>query len=681
MGSAVSVSPKVPAADDAALAALTKTELQRVMAARGVGRPDVPLIHERVFRVAPLARSVWSYLGHDNMPKERDKYVRVTTMPGAPTSDYPLLECCSDGLSDLSSLFAAVSGSSTCSTPRFASAPLHGGSHGNGTPLSRATGNGISYPWRVRPEPEFQDGIGGRKAETAWREATPGDRPFWTVVSYSGYSPDSWRTAYGPLHLYSPTTDLPIFDGEGNYGGKPNVLGTLSGGPKTSQLQTATSTVRACEAHVLDAENVGVRSLADVPQCVQAIVEKLPPASVGRKLMVHALSLEPGTADNMAVCVCLMGHEVAKLRAIVKFGSVKVATACAWLERKCGVAENHVGDCYHPTKAMGLYLMRRELLQRNTFFYDEACQEPVVVKTGFTGNLVQVGQTIYREAANANGPALAYEAVTLIRNERSAKYATLIAINPPEGVDGPGLVGRSSKVEAPMVGAFGEDIDHVSGWHHSTILDQIKKRRWFKREADEAVVMVPYRHSVGGDGGNILCFATNGEKVVSLATHLTEDLLRVGGEYPSYLMDPKFFEKVVIGRSWANTNPPEERKDRLHNTVLTRREVSNHEKMLAVALVASGAISQADLDTSDWLQLKEDSPISAASFHGVAYCTLHGLVRTSEIGTDVGGVGRAGKDVAWHAELRAASARLSAAKALVQLSGTESAPKAFYADV
>ena len=146
-------------------------------------------------------------------------------------------------------------------------------------------------------------------------------------------------------------------------------------------------------------------------------------------------------------------------------------------------------------------------------------------------------------------------------------------------------------------------------------------------------------------------------------------------------MDPKFFEKVVIGRSWANTNPPEERKDRLHNTVLTRREVSNHEKMLAVALVASGAISQADLDTSDWLQLKEDSPISAASFHGVAYCTLHGLVRTSEIGTDVGGVGRAGKAVAWHAELRAASARLSAAKALVQLSGTESAPKAFYADV
>ena len=68
MGSAVSVSPKVPAADDAALAALTKTELQRVMAARGVGRPDVPLIHERVFRVAPLARNVWSYLGHDNMP-------------------------------------------------------------------------------------------------------------------------------------------------------------------------------------------------------------------------------------------------------------------------------------------------------------------------------------------------------------------------------------------------------------------------------------------------------------------------------------------------------------------------------------------------------------------------------------------------------------------------------------
>ena len=115
--------------------------------------------------------------------------------------------------------------------------------------------------------------------------------------------------------------------------------------------------------------------------------------------------------------------------------------------------------------------------------------------------------------------------------------------------------------------------------------------------------------------------------------------------------------------------PPEERKDRLHNTVLTRREVSNHEKMLAVALVASGAISQADLDTSDWLQLKEDSPISAASFHGVAYCTLHNWVFKEESGTDIGSTTVPGrKDVAWYAELHAASARLSAAKALVQLS-------------
>ena len=207
-------------------------------------------------------------------------------------------------------------------------------------------------------------------------------------------------------------------------------------------------------------------------------------------------------------------------------------------------------------------------------------------------------------------------------------------------------------------------------------MDEIKKLGWFKREADEAVVMVVWRHAVGGAGGNILCFATNGEKLVSLATHLTEDLLRVG-EYPPYLLDATFFEKVLIGRTWANTAPPEERAAYLFGTVLSRRAVSDHEKMLAVALVASEAMSQADLDASGWLQLKEDSPFSAASFHGVAYCTLHGLVRTSEIGTDVGGPGTGNRDDAWRAKLRAASARLSAAKALVQLSKS----KAFHADV
>lgn len=689
MGSAVSVSPKVPAADaalaaltqtelqrvmavrgvcpDAFLAALTETELQRIMAARGVGPPDVPSIHEQVFRTAPLARNVWSYLGHDNMPTERDKYVQETTMPGAPLSDYPLLVCCPDGLSDLTSLLVAVSGSSTCSTPRFVSQMQAVGSR-----------PGKCHPWRVRSEPVFADGIGGNMAKTAWLEAGPGDRDFWTVISSSGYSPEFWRTPFSPLHLYSPMKDLAVFDGDGNYGGKPNVFGTLSGGPKSSQLRSPMSTVRACQAHVLDAENVGVRSLADAPQCVQAIVEKLPPASVGRKLMDHCFSLECGTEDNMAVCVCLSGLQGAKLLAIDKFGPDAVATACEWLERECGVAENHVGDLYWPTKAMGYYLMERELLPRDTFFYDEACQEPVVFKSGFNKDLVQKGQTIYRKAAADDGPALAYKAVTVVQNTRAAIYATLIAINPPEGVDGPGFVGRSSAVEAPMIGAFGEGIDHVSGWHHSTILDEIKKHGWFERGPDEAVVMVVWRHAVGGDGGNILCFATNGDKVVSVATHLTEDLLRVGGEYPPYLLDATFLDKVLIGRAWASTLPPEERAAYFTSKVLSRSTVAVHEKMLAVALVASGAMWKGDLDWSNWLQLKEDSPISAADFHGVAYCTLHARVKKSEGSSTDDSTGT--KDVAWYAELRAASERLSAAKALVQLS--ESAPKAsFHADV
>ena len=55
---------------------------------------------------------------------------------------------------------------------------------------------------------------------------------------------------------------------------------------------------------------------------------------------------------------------------------------------------------------------------------------------------------------------------------------------------------------------------------------------------------------------------------------------------------------------------------------------------------------------------------------------MHNWVKKEEHGTDVGGIGK-GKDDAWHAELRAASARLSAAKALVQLSKS----KAFHADL
>ena len=142
---------------------------------------------EQVFGKGKTARPIFSYLGHDNMPMVRDKYVQETTMPGAPPSDCPLLVCCRDGLSDLSSLFTAVSGSSTCSTPHFVSQP---GLRGAGP--SRRT----SYPWRVRGEPEFPDGVGGDMAKTAWFEATPADRDFWTVISRSGYSTDSWRTPY-----------------------------------------------------------------------------------------------------------------------------------------------------------------------------------------------------------------------------------------------------------------------------------------------------------------------------------------------------------------------------------------------------------------------------------------------------------------------------------------------------
>ena len=177
MGAAASVSPKAPAA---VLEALSSPQ-------------------EKAFGKAETARPIFSYLQHDNMPTVRDKYVQETTMPGAPTSEYPLLDCGQNGLSDLSSLFIAVSSTSTCSTPRFASQMQAVNKRRDGT----------CYLWRVRAEPEFVDSIGGNMAKTAWFEATPADRDFWTVISPSGYSTDSSRTAFGALHLFSPMTNLP----------------------------------------------------------------------------------------------------------------------------------------------------------------------------------------------------------------------------------------------------------------------------------------------------------------------------------------------------------------------------------------------------------------------------------------------------------------------------------------
>ena len=178
---------------------------------------------------------------------------------------------------------------------------------------------------------------------------------------------------------------------------------------------------------------------------------------------------------------------------------------------------------------------------------------------------------------------------------------------------------------------------------------------WFPtRAADTGVALFVWRHVVGGDGGNILFFATNGERVVSVATHLTADLMRVEEGYPAYLTDKAFVRNVLTQRAWANTCPPRRRAWTIDNKKnISRTQVSVHQKMLAVALVETGGAAPGQLADAGWPTLRPNSAITAESFSGRAYCSLHTDVAAQENGTDNGGPGPGNVDTEWRNRLDA----------------------------
>ena len=139
---------------------------------------------------------------------------------------------------------------------------------------------------------------------------------------------------------------------------------------------------------------------------------------------------------------------------------------------------------------------------------------------------------------------------------------------------------------------------------------------------------------------------------MSISTHKTADLHRwVDGEYPSHLTSSQFYERVVNGRAWANTNAPEERGPYFRG-VLSRSHVNSHQKLLSVAMVASGAVSSDELAAANWPTM--GGMITAADFQSEAYCTLVGIaighIQNEGSNGPVGGL----PDPEWHAGMYAA---------------------------
>lgn len=449
---------------------------------------------------------------------------------------------------------------------------------------------------------------------------------WWTPQADTFYSHDSWRVDSGCLFAYTSMKKMPIWS-DGVYGIKvENEHETLTGGPKLKGQKSR----HAC-ARVLNAEELDGRALADVPDGVLHIYNMLPDGHPGKAFIRHALTLGVGDATNFSVCVCLMGLEAAKLLAQAKFGEEDIIKTMRWIEKASGVAENYVGDLYKLGAAMAHYSFNRLIVPLHDFYV--VCEK---------------GDIIYLPGGE-DGIGRAYRALSQIRFYDSS----LVVVDPPAGVEGPGLLTKVSRVEPPLFNAFGDGVDYLSIWEHTEILREMKRLRWFPVDSIcQDVVAVVHRHVVAGDGGTILLAATDGKKVVSISTHKTADLHRWGGEYPSHLTSGQFYERVVNGRAWANTNAPEARGPYFRGNVLSRSHVNSHQKLLSVAMVASGAVSSDELAAANWPTM--GGMITAADFQSEAYCTLvtraMGYIQDEGSNAPVGGL----PDPEWRAALHAA---------------------------
>ena len=179
----------------------------------------------------------------------------------------------------------------------------------------------------------------------------------------------------------------------------------------------------------------------------------------------------------------------------------------------------------------------------------------------------------------------------------------------------------TSEVEE-VRGAFADGVPFVTIWFHTTILEAVRNAWFPDRRRAKRTCMVVFRHVVAGDSGTILMVATDGAKVAVVSTHLTSDLLPFEtNAYPDYLMDPRFFKRVLDGSAWSSTFH-DAKRERGFRQYTTQWFVDPHQRFLALALVASGALNAQQIQAAGWPSMPPNSPIDADYMRGRSYCSL-----------------------------------------------------------
>ena len=179
----------------------------------------------------------------------------------------------------------------------------------------------------------------------------------------------------------------------------------------------------------------------------------------------------------------------------------------------------------------------------------------------------------------------------------------------------------TSEVEE-VRGAFADGVPFVTIWFHTTILEAVRNAWFPDRRRAKRTCMVVFRHVVAGDSGTILMVATDGAKVAVVSTHLTSDLLPFEtNAYPDCLMDPRFFKRVLDGSAWSSTFH-DAKRERGFRQYTTQWFVDPHQRFLALALVASGALNAQQIQAAGWPSMPPNSPIDADYMRGRSYCSL-----------------------------------------------------------
>ena len=448
----------------------------------------------------------------------------------------------------------------------------------------------------------------------------------WSLASYCFMSSEAGR--------WAPMASMCSWDGDGNFG-LATEYESQTGAPFANPYAYKFAKRTNC-ASAFSPEIAGARCLEDrtIPSDLRRLYLKLDPHSPGARIFMHALSYAPPTPETFGVCVCLQAHQIAKALAVMDYGAAATKEGMSDLNVAMGVAETHTGDPLKLSRALSHYIFQISSCSRDCFYRDVKLKKqlPGAVTGDFSTGpcyVVDKGKTIYLPPVVVGAPPRAYEVLSNI----GLYTLTVVFIDNPNG--GKGLVGVPSDAEFEVTtdGLFGVPVR--SCWPHTPILGEIISREWFVRGPADGVGAVVLRHAVAGWGGTQLLVATNGTAVVVVSTNMSAELLWYDGRYPEHLLAPEWLRRCLPdfgSPGWGSTFAPEFHKDGRKN--VSPSAVRNHQKLIGLALEASGAVKQL---APDWPRPKKGSAYTAASLIGRAYCTV---VENDFQAAEVGSTGR-----------------------------------------